>query len=105
MSNRLTALLAFLFVLQATTRAQMLTKSLELKFPGENGINGGAVVWHPIYKKYFAFFAGNATFPITDFDEKGNALVTDPQHLINAGADLRGLWYNSVKRRLEFNGY
>ena len=85
--------------------AQSLTKTLQLTIPGNKGANGGAVVWHPVYKKYFAYFFGNANFPITDFDEKGKPFITDPEKLLISGVDLRGVWYNTAKRRLEFNGY
>lgn len=93
------------FMLLASTLSAQLVKTLELKVPGENGSNAGGVVWHPLYKKYFTFFCGNRNFPFVDFDEKGVAFTTKPENLIISGADLRGLWYNTANRRLEFNGY
>ncbi len=59
-----------------------LKKTIELKMPktAEDtlcGKRGAAVVWHPLQKKYYAAFAGNAGFPLAVFDVAGKRLSGD----------------------------
>lgn len=100
-------LLAFVFVagLQLTVDAQQtkaLKKVMELQMPKEGGNNGASVVYHPIQKKYYASFAGNAAYPMSVFDIKGKRISKDD---LQAGFDVRSLWYNSSNQTLQGNGY
>lgn len=91
-----------------------LKKTIELKMPsiavpsvitGEDslpGKRGGAVVWHPVQKKYYAAFAGNQYFPLAVFDATGKRLSADDQETL---VDTRGLWYNPKKKLICGNGY
>ena len=61
------ALLTSIILLQAQT-PQALKKVMELKMPKTvdddmPGTRGASVVWHPVNKKYYACFAGNADYP------------------------------------------
>ena len=42
--------------------------------PEGDGNNGASVAWHPQQKKYYASFAGNATYPLAVFSENGKRL-------------------------------
>lgn len=89
----------------AQTRA--LNKTLELKMPNADdvelpGKRGACVAWHPVQKKYYASFAGNAGFPSAVFDASGKRLSGNDQITM---ADTRGLWYDPVKQRIAGNGY
>ena len=90
-----------------------LTKTIELAMPkiviqsstgadSMAGKRGGAVVWHPLQKKYYASFAGNATFPLSVFSPAGKRLSADDQTCLE---DLRGLWYNPKLKKICGNGY
>ena len=91
-----------------------LKKTIELKMPGKvyvskntgddslPGKRGGAVVWHPIQKKYYAAFAGNSTFPLAVFDITGKRLSDEDQTTLQ---DTRGLWYNPKLKKICGNGY
>lgn len=99
------SLLALLLIcanLTAQVTAKPLKKVLTLSMPGETGANGASVVWHPGLKKYFAAFAGNITYPFAMFDAAGNRL--SPEEL-EALFDIRGMWYNTVSKKIEANGY
>jgi len=91
----------------ALAQTRTLKKTLELKMPNADevdlpGKRGASVVWHPIQKKYYASFAGNAGFPCAVFDGTGKRLSgNDHVTLI----DTRGLWYDPVKQRITGNGY
>lgn len=78
-----------------------MTKTLSLYIPGEDGSNSGAVVWHPKFKRYYTSMIGNATYPMAIFSDKGHLIDGN----FEAGADLRGLWYNTTTQRLEYNCY
>lgn len=86
----------------AQVTAKPVKKIITLAMPGETGNNGASVVWHPVLKKYYASFAGNATFPFAVFDPAGKLL--SPESL-ETMFDVRGLWYNTVSKKIEANGY
>ncbi|MEO5892421.1 MAG: hypothetical protein ABIQ31_19385 [Ferruginibacter sp.] len=79
-----------------------LEKVIELKMPGGNGRNGACVAYHPLQKKYYAGFAGNALYPMAVFDTMGKRISKDDLHV---GFDLRGIWYNTMTGTLQANGY
>lgn len=92
---------------QSALRAVPLKKVMELKMPrttaDENpGTRGGSVVWHPIQKRYFANFCGNATYPLAFFDVTGKLLSEDN---LSCQVDLRGIWFNPIKKLIQGNGY
>ncbi|MFC4262978.1 hypothetical protein ACFOWM_08825 [Ferruginibacter yonginensis] len=66
------------------------------------GTTGSSVAWHPIFKKYYACFAGNVEYPFGVFDEKGN-LLSDPN--LSCNNDVRGLWYSPINRTIAGNAY
>ncbi|MDF2382749.1 hypothetical protein JMG10_14805 [Nostoc ellipsosporum NOK] len=87
--------------------AQTLKKVTELKMPKTAdddmpGTRGAAVVWHPVYKKYYASFAGNVAFPMGIFDATGKRVSDDE---LVTQADTRGLWYNPATKEIWGNGY
>src|SRR5258705_5019326 len=63
------------FLLEAQVE-KTLKRTIELKMPGQvfkskstgedsiPGTRGGAVVWHPVQKKYYAAFVGNERYPL-----------------------------------------
>lgn len=63
-------------------------KVATLSMPGETGNNGGSVVWHPVLKKYYASFAGNASYPMGVFDPTGKLISPED---IETMFDTRGL--------------
>ena len=91
-----------------------LKKSIELKMPGKvfaskingedslPGKRGGAVIWHPLQKKYYAVFAGNQTYPLAVFDFAGKRLSGEDQTCM---VDTRGLWYNPKLKKICGNSY
>lgn len=97
--------LSFLLI-SVTTEAQINTKPIKkvavLSMPGETGSNGAAVVWHPVLKKYYASFAGNIEYPMAIFDATFKLLSSDD---VTTMFDVRGMWYNTVSKKLEANGY
>lgn len=99
-------ILGFLFLLSANAFAQGAARPLKqvmtLEMPGESGTNGAMVVWHPIQKKYYSSFAGNVTYPMAVFNVTGKMI--SPADM-ETGFDTRGLWYNSVTKTLDANGY
>lgn len=87
--------------------AQTLKKVSELKMPKTvdddmPGTRGASVVWHPVYKKYYASFAGNVAFPMAIFDATGRRVSDDE---MTTQADTRGLWYNPATKEIWGNGY
>lgn len=108
-----TLVLTLPFLLNAQL-VKTLKKTIELKMPGiavpskvtgEDslpGKRGGAVVWHPVQKKYYAAFAGNTTFPLAVFDVTGKRLSGEDQATL---VDLRGMWYNPSFKKICGNGY
>lgn len=84
-----------------------LKKTLELRMPknvGEEnaGTNGASLVWHPVQSKYYAAMAGNTNYPLAIFNETGKRLSSDN---MNTRVDLRGIWYNPIKKTICGNGY
>ena len=68
-------------LLQAQLK-ESLKKIMELKMPktvddSMPGTRGASVVWHPVQKKYYAVFAGNAQFPMAVFDAAGKRISED----------------------------
>jgi hypothetical protein len=82
--------------------AKPLKQVMKLQIPDGDGSNGGAVVWHPVQKKYYAAMAGNGTFPMAVFDSKGKMISADT--LITL-FDVRGMWYNMNTKAIEGNAY
>jgi hypothetical protein len=84
-----------------------LKKTIELTMPktvddSMPGTRGGAVVWHPLQKKYYAAFAGNQDYPLAVFTIAGKRLSGEEQTTF---VDLRGLWYNPKMKKICGNGY
>ncbi len=94
-------LLASLFFIQTVSAQKQLAKELSLYIPGEDGSNSGAVVWHPKFKRYYTSMIGNASYPMAIFSDKGHLIDGN----FEAGADLRGLWYNPNSKHIEYNCY
>ncbi len=103
--------LAALFVHQSARAQQPVTannetkplkKVLELVIPSDGGANGACVVWHPVLKKYFAAMAGNTKFFIGAYTTTGKLTTPKDQETM---FDIRGLWYNPVKKAIQMNGY
>jgi hypothetical protein len=83
-------------------KARPLKSVMTLEILGEGGSNGASVVWHPIQKKYYASMAGNASFPMGVYSEKGKLLSDED---LAAQFDLRGLWFNPITKTINGNGY
>ncbi|MEQ1676296.1 MAG: hypothetical protein ABL876_06335 [Chitinophagaceae bacterium] len=66
------------------------------------GTRGASVVWHPVQKKYYAAMAGNVGYPLGVYDATGKLLSTDD---LSTEQDIRGLWYNPVKKQIQGNTY
>ena len=108
------SLLVSLPLLLNAQLVKTLKKTIELQMPGipspslvtgedsMPGKRGGAVVWHPLQKKYYAAFAGNATFPLAVFNITGKRLSDD---YLTTMEDLRGLWFNPKMKTICGNGY
>lgn len=73
---------------------------MSMSFVQSNGTNGSAVAYNPNLKLYYIAIAGNVEYPLEVKDAQGKALYE-----LSTGVDLRGLWYNSSKNRLEGNQY
>jgi hypothetical protein len=102
-----TSVLLLAFCLQAQPTPKALKKIISLKMPktAEDdmpGTRGASVAWHPGQKKYYAVFAGNVSYPLAVFDAKGTRLSDDE---LTAQFDVRGMWYNPVKKTIQLNGY
>ncbi len=76
-------------------------KVISFQMPGEDGSNAGAVVWHPVLKRYYTSMIGNAIYPMAMFDAKGKLIGEETE----AGHDLRGMWFNPATKNIEFNCY
>lgn len=81
-------------------REEAINAGIELRIKGTKGTNGSAVAWNPDKQLYYAVIAGNEEYPLETFNSDGKFLYT-----AEAGADLRGLWYNPKTKTLEGNGY
>ena len=94
-------LLGFLLVASTLAFGQTtvgIKEKLRLQMPEGSGSNGASVAWHPVLKRYYAAFAGNADFPLGIFDEKGKRLSADN---LTTQIDVRGLWYNENPGRID----
>ncbi len=89
---------AFILPIEAQ---KMLKPVITIQFPEGDGTNGAAVAWHPIQKKYYTSIVGAATYIMGVYDAKGNPL----QENVDAENDYRGMWFNPIKKRIEFNCY
>ncbi len=96
------ASLLFCFSLNAQITARPAKKVAVLSMPGDNGNNGATVVWHPLLKKYYASFAGNLEYPLAVFD--ATFKLVSPYDMTTM-FDVRGMWYNTITKKLEANGY
>jgi hypothetical protein len=92
----------FLLFSASAQQQKQLKKTLELKVVREGGANGAGVVWNPGSKKYYAGLAGNSSFFMGVYDNKGQLLSPIEQQTY---FDLRGLWYNATTRTIQANGY
>jgi hypothetical protein len=84
-------------VKNVTSLQMPLTASDEM--PGRRG---ASVVWHPVQKKYYAFFAGNKDFPMGVFKNNGTLLSSE---FLRAGFDTRSLWYDTYRKSICATGY
>jgi hypothetical protein len=66
------------------------------------GTRGASVCWNPVTKKYYAAFAGNTQFPMGVFTAGG---VRVSGISLTTLEDIRGIWYDPVKKLLMANGY
>ena len=102
---RLRFLTLVLLMLAGHAMAQQtksLQKVMQLKMQGDGGSNGAAIAFHTVNKKYYAAMAGNTTYPLCVFNEQGY-LVSGGQ--VESLADVRGLWFNTRKAKLQGNAY
>jgi hypothetical protein len=76
-----------------------MARTIDDKMPGTRG---ASVAWHPVYKKYYAAMAGNASYPLSIFDATGKRLSPDST---NCEVDARGLWYNPDKKSIQGNTF
>ncbi len=83
------------------TKISSTRKVMEIKIP-EGGANGGAVVYHPKEKLYYAAQTGNKEFPLVIFQE-GGTIVSPAESTTRM--DIRGLWYNPKTKNISGNGY
>lgn len=78
-----------------------LSPTVTIQLPDGDGSNAGAIVWHPVTKKYYTTIIGNAIYAMGIYDAKGKPIEEN----IEAENDYRGFWYNPVSKRIEFNCY
>lgn len=95
-------LLLIFIVNLAYGQNKRLSQIITLQMVSDLGKRSSAVVWHPAQKKYYVPKCGNASFSMGVFDAKGNK-ISPPD--LEVGVDIRGLWYNSNTKKLEFNCY
>lgn len=108
--KRYTAVLFLAVLFIETARAQeisSLQKVLELNMPLTQsddmpGTRGASLVWHPVQKKYYATFAGNAEYPLAVFARDGKRLSSVYE---KARFDCRGLWYDAASGKICGNAY
>lgn len=85
----------------ASNSQNTLKPFINLQMAEGDGSNSGSVVWNPVTKKYYTTMIGNAIYAMSVFDVKGKVL----QQNVDAEHDYRGMWYNPISRRIEFNCY
>lgn len=78
-----------------------LNPVITLQIPEGDGSNSAAVAWNPLTKKYYTSMAGNAIYPMAVYDVKGKTIQDD----VIADNDLRGIWFNPISKKIEFNCY
>jgi hypothetical protein len=93
--------------LNLSAQPRPLKQVMELKMPKtaediDCGTRGASVCWEPVTKKYYAVFAGNKAYPLGVFDAAGKLLSDTAQTTL---ADVRGLWYNSITKKISGNSY
>ncbi|MBK7407218.1 MAG: hypothetical protein IPJ40_03500 [Saprospirales bacterium] len=71
---------------------------LSLSIEQTSGTNGSAVAWNPSAGLYYALIAGNAAYPLEVFNSAGG-----PVSQLEAGIDLRGLWWNPKAKAIQGN--
>jgi len=100
MKNALLLLLPLAAVQFLSAQAPQTNPKAEitLAFEQSGGTNGSAVAWNPVQRLYYAVIAGNSEFPLEVFDEQGRVIKS-----MEAGADIRGLWWNPKSRSLQAN--
>lgn len=74
---------------------------ITIQIPEGDGSNSAAIAWHPVQKKYYTSMAGNAIYTMGVYDSKGDPVQED----VDADYDYRGMWYNPLSKRIEFNCY
>lgn len=100
-------LVAVIPALAQTGNPAPLKKVMELKMPKtaddvSPGTRGASVAWHPVQKKYYAVFAGNAAYPLAVFDARGKRISDVEQAAL---IDTRGIWYNPATKLVTGNAY
>ena len=98
-------LLALLFISPFALQAQKvrsLSDVMELKMPKtkkdlNSGTNGSSVIYNPSTRKYYASFAGNATYPLAVFNTQGKRISSEN---LKGRIDMRGMWYNRKLRTI-----
>lgn len=86
----------------AQITSKTLKKIMTLKMPEGEGENGAGVAYNLATKRYYAAFAGNSNFELAVFNHKGKLLEEGSQTTM---VDIRGLWFNTKKNKLQGNGY
>lgn len=79
-----------------------LSKVLELQMPDGGGERGASVAWNPETKRYYACMAGNESFPMAIFNNKGERLSDES---LTVGFDVRGFWWSPFLETFCANGY
>lgn len=104
MKLKLTFLLAVVVIALAACTSSKVnkkpTETLTLKFKSIKGTNASVVAYNPQKQLYYTAIAGNQSFPIETFNQKGEFLNT-----ATLGFDLRGLWWNTKENSLQSNAY
>lgn len=97
---KLIGMLAFTGLIAQFTLAQTPNLhpkvDLRLGITSDEGTNGLAVAYNPSKNLYYTVYAGNALFTMEVHKTTGESIKVMP-----IGGDLRGLWYNESKARLE----
>jgi hypothetical protein len=74
--------------------------NMSLELQSTEGTNGCAVAWNPKLKLYYTIIAGNVSFPIDVFDERGTWKKST-----KTGVDNRGMWFNTKSGKLNGRAY
>lgn len=98
-----TFLAAFIILSAQFISAQLIenpTQALIFSLTSFEGTNGTSVVFNPEKKIYYTAIAGNSTYPLETFNEKGKSI-----NVSESGFDVRGMWWDPVAKQLKSNGY